>query len=245
MTAQLTPEVRTATTTPTATRARYTWADLLIVLAAGFGLANAPVADTLARGAEALGASAIAAMSLAWLAINGSQLAVGLAVTKHRFGSVRGPLRLHRPRAGQLGAAAGWGLAKAALTVGLLIALPTALTAGGGGEGGYPPGSALAQLTFAVVFGAVTAPIYEEVLYRGVFFQGLAARMPALPAILTSAVFFSVMHLPRVFNAIVALASGLLFAWLLHRHRNLWVPIAAHALSNGLLIALAFAVKTG
>ncbi|MCI4062823.1 CPBP family intramembrane metalloprotease [Micromonospora sp. R77] len=247
MTAQLTSENRTAaTSTPAhAPAARYTWLDLVIVLAVGFGLANAPVADTLARGAEALGASALGAMSLAWLMINGTQLAVGLAVTRHRFGSVRGPLRLHRPRFGQLGAAAGWGVAKAALTVGLLIALPAALTADGGGEGGYPPGSVLAQLTFAVVFGAVTAPIYEEVLYRGVFFQGLAARMPVLPAILTSAVFFSVMHLPRVFNAIVALASGLLFAWLLHRYRNLWVPIVAHALSNGLLLALAFAVKAG
>ncbi|KXK63559.1 abortive infection protein [Micromonospora rosaria] len=230
----------TRTTPPPTTSTRFTWLDLVIVLAVGFGLANAPVADFLARGPALLGASELTATSLAWLLINGTQLAVGLAVTYHRFGAVRGPLRWDRPRAGHLGAAAGWGLAKAALTLGLLVVLPAAVTSGGGGEGGYPPGGLLAQFTFAFFFGAIASPVYEEVLYRGVFFQGLAARLPALAAITLSAGFFAVMHLPRVFNTVSALLAGLLFAWLLHRYRNLWVPILAHAVSNGTLVVLAF-----
>ncbi|WP_428963501.1 CPBP family intramembrane glutamic endopeptidase [Micromonospora fluostatini] len=230
----------TRTTPPPTTSTRFTWLDLVIVLAVGFGLANAPVADLLARGPELLGASELAATSIAWLLINGTQLAVGLAVTYHRFGAVRGPLRLDRPRAGHLGAAAGWGLAKAALTLGLLVALPAAVTSGGGGEGGSPSGGLLAQFAFAFFFGAIASPVYEEVLYRGVFFQGLAARLPALAAITLSAGFFAVMHLPRVFNTVSALLAGLLFAWLLHRYRNLWVPILAHAVSNGTLVVLAF-----
>ncbi|MFC7545055.1 CPBP family intramembrane glutamic endopeptidase [Plantactinospora sp. GCM10030261] len=229
--------------TPSRTMARFGWLDLVIVLAVGLGLANAPVANLLARGPAALGASEMVATSTAWLLINGVQLLVGLAVTYRRFGAIRGPLLLHRPRLGQLGAAAGWGLGKSAITLALLIFLPTALTADGGGEGGYPAGALLAQFTFAFFFGSIASPVYEEVLYRGVFFQGLSARLPAVAAIVLSASVFAVMHLPRGFNTISAFVAGLLFAWLLHRHRNLWVPIVAHAVSNGTLVALAFAAQ--
>ncbi|WFE46342.1 CPBP family intramembrane glutamic endopeptidase [Verrucosispora sp. WMMD1129] len=229
--------------TPSPTATRFTWLDLVIVLAVGFGLANATVADLLAQGPAALGASEVVALGVAWLAINSVQLLVGIAVTYHRFGAVRAPLLLHRPRPAQLRAAGGWGLAKAAFTLALLLVLPAALTADGGGEGGYPAGPLLAQFTFALFFAAIASPMYEEVLYRGVFFQGVAARLPAVAAILTSAALFAVMHLPRGFNAISAFAAGLLFAWLLRRHRNLWVPIVAHAVSNGSLVALAFAAQ--
>ncbi|GGM49680.1 hypothetical protein GCM10011608_38290 [Micromonospora sonchi] len=37
--------------------------------------------------------------------------------------------------------------------------------------------------------------------------------------------------------------AGLVFAWLLHRYRNLWVPILAHVVSNGALVVLAFAAQ--
>ncbi|MEU9506179.1 CPBP family intramembrane glutamic endopeptidase [Micromonospora sp. NPDC048170] len=222
---------------------RFSYLDMALVLLVGIGLANSAVADFLAQGPTRLGMSEMAASSIAWVLINGTQLAVGLAVVRHRFGAIRRPLMLSRPRSGQVRAAVGWGLAKAALTLGLLLVLPAAVVEGGGGEGGHPAGSLLAQFTFAFAFGAVASPLYEEVLYRGVFYQGLAARMPAAAAILLSAGFFAVVHLPRVFNTVSALFAGLLFAWLLHRHRNLWVPILAHAVSNGTLVALAFAAE--
>ncbi|MEU5551116.1 CPBP family intramembrane glutamic endopeptidase [Micromonospora sp. NPDC047793] len=230
-------------TTPITHAPRFTYLDMALVFLVGIGLANSAVADFLAQGPARLGMSEMAATSIAWVLINGTQLAVGLLVTWHRFGAIRRPLLLERPDRAQVGAAAGWGLAKAALTLGLLLVLPTALTEGGGGEGGYPAGSLLAQFTFAFAFGAVASPVYEEVLYRGVFFRGLAARMPAVAAIVLSSAFFAVAHLPRFFNTISALVAGLIFAWLLHRYRNLWVPILAHAVSNGTLVVLAFAVE--
>jgi len=224
---------------------RFSYADMAIVLIVGIGLANSSVADFLARGPARLGMSEMAASSIAWALINGTQLAVGLAIVRRRFGAIRRPLMLARPKGGQVGVAIGWGMAKAALTLGLLLVLPAALVEGGGGEGGYPAGSLLAQFAFAFTFGAIVSPLYEEVLYRGVFYTGLAARLPALAAITLSAGFFAVVHLPRVFNTISALFAGLLFAWLLHRYRNLWVPILAHAVSNGTLVVLAFAAQTG
>ncbi|MFY1594049.1 CPBP family intramembrane glutamic endopeptidase [Micromonospora sp. WMMD737] len=222
---------------------RFSYVDMALVFAVGIGLANSAVADFLAQGPARLGMSEMTASSIAWILINGTQLAVGLAVVRHRFGAVARPLRLLRPERRQVGAAIGWGLAKAALTLGLVLALPAALVEGGGGEGGYPVGSLLAQFTFALAFGAVASPLYEEILYRGVFYQGLAGRLPAVAAIVLSAFLFAAVHLPRVFNTISALLAGLLFAWLLHRHRNLWVPILAHAVSNGTLVALAFAAE--
>ncbi|GII91545.1 hypothetical protein Ssi02_17760 [Sinosporangium siamense] len=216
---------------------------MALVFLVGIGLANSSVADFIAQGPARLGMSEMASSSFAWALINGTQVAVGLAIVRHRFGAIRRPLMLTRPKRGQVGAAIGWGLAKAALTLGLLVMLPTALLEGGGGEGGYPSGSLAAQFAFAFTFGAILSPFYEEVLYRGVFYNGLAARLPALAAIILSAGFFAVVHLPRVFNTISALFAGLLFAWLLHRHRNLWVPILAHAVSNGILVVLAFAAE--
>ncbi|MGW0434435.1 CPBP family intramembrane glutamic endopeptidase [Micromonospora sp. NPDC003197] len=223
---------------------RFSYVDLAIVFIVGIGLANSSVADYLAQGPAWLGMSEMAASSIAWALINGTQLAVGLAIVRHRFGAIRQPLMLNRPQGRQVGAAIGWGTAKAALTLGLLLVLPPALVDSGGGEGGYPAGSLLAQFAFALTFGAIASPLYEEVLYRGVFYRGLAARLPTFAAITLSAGFFAVVHLPRVFNTISALFAGLLFAWLLHRHRNLWVPILAHAVSNGLLVVLAFAAQT-
>ncbi|NJP99871.1 CPBP family intramembrane glutamic endopeptidase [Streptomyces zingiberis] len=222
---------------------RFTYADMALVLLVGVGLANSAVADFLARGPAHLGLSGTAAASIAWFLINGVQVTVGLLVVRHRFGAIRRPLLLIRPARGQVGAAIGWGLAKAALTLGLVLALPAALTEGGGGEGGHPAGSLPAQFAFAFAFGALASPFYEEVLYRGVFYQGLAARLPAVTAVVLSAGVFALVHLPRVFNTISALFAGLLFAWLLHRHRNLWVPILAHAVSNGTLVVLAFAAE--
>ncbi|MGY4683145.1 CPBP family intramembrane glutamic endopeptidase [Micromonospora aurantiaca (nom. illeg.)] len=222
---------------------RFSYLDMALVLAVGVGLANSAVADLLARGPARLGMPETAASTIAWALINGTQLAVGLAVVRHRFGEIARPLRLVRPAGRQVGAAVGWGLAKAALTLVLVVALPAALVEGGGGEGGYPAGSLLAQFAFAFAFGAVVSPLYEEILYRGVFYQGLAARLPAVAAVVLSAAFFAVVHLPRVFNTVSALFAGLLFAWLLHRYRNLWVPILAHAVSNGTLVALAFAAE--
>ncbi|WP_089156131.1 CPBP family intramembrane glutamic endopeptidase [Micromonospora sp. NBS 11-29] len=224
---------------------RFSWLDLALVFAVGIGLANSAVADVLARGPARLGMSEMASASVAWALINGTQLAVGLAVVHHRFGAIRRPLRLTRPGRRQVAAGAGWGVAKAVATLVLVVVLPAALVEGGGGEGGYPAGSLLAQFTFAFAFGAVVSPCYEELLYRGIFYQGLAARMPAVAAIGLSASFFAVAHLPRVFNTVSALLAGLLFAWLLHRYRNLWVPIVAHAVSNGSLVVLAFVAEAG
>lgn len=225
----------------------YTWfsyAEILLVLVVGIGLANSALAERLAAVPRHLGASEMVAMIAAWATINGVQLAVGLVLVHRRYGGINGPLMLARPARAHIGAGVGWGLAKAVFTTVLVVTLPAALTSDGGGEGGYPAGSFAVQLSFAFFFGAIASPLYEEVLYRGIVFNGIAARMPAAAAIILVSTVFALAHLPRVFNTISAFFAGLLFAWLLHRYRNLWVPIVAHVVSNGTMTLAAFAATT-
>ena len=225
----------------------YTWfsyAEILLVLVVGIGLANSALAERLAAVPRHLGASEMVAMTAAWATINGVQLAVGLVLVHRRYAGINGPLMLARPTRAHIGAGVGWGLAKAVFTTVLVVTLPAALTSDGGGEGGYPAGSFVAQLSFAFFFGAIASPLYEEVLYRGIVFNGIAARMPAAAAIILVSTVFALAHLPRVFNTISAFFAGLLFAWLLHRYRNLWVPIVAHVVSNGTMTLAAFAATT-
>lgn len=230
------------TTTRTEATPHFRVLDVVVVLAVGWGLGTAGLADAIAELPHALGASDLVAQSLAWGAINATQLATGLLVVRHRCGQVWAPLKLRRPSRRLVAIGAGWGLAKMAVTTVLVFALPAAVTADGGGEGGYPAGPLLGQFTFALFFGAVMSPVYEEVLYRGVMTQAMASWWSPRLAIVLSAGLFAVAHLPRTFNTISAAIAALLFAWLLHRYQNLWVPIVAHAVSNGVLVLSAFAV---
>ncbi|BCN59359.1 hypothetical protein KAREA_28090 [Prescottella equi] len=238
-------EVTTPDSKSADSRNGYTWfsyAEILLVLAVGIGLANSALVERVAEVPRHLGASEMVALTAAWATINGVQLAVGLALVYRRYGTVAGPLMLTRPTRAHVGAGAGWGLAKAVFTTVLAVALPASLASDGGGEGGYPAGAFAAQLSFAFFFGAIASPLYEEVLYRGIVFNGIAARMPAAAAVVLVSTMFALAHLPRVFNTISAFFAGLLFAWLLHRYRNLWVPIVAHMVSNGAMTLAAFAV---
>ncbi|MET9302520.1 hypothetical protein ABZX66_24680 [Micromonospora aurantiaca] len=99
-------------TDPARDTRRFSYLDMALVLAVGVGLANSAVADLLARGPERLGMPETAASTIAWALINGTQLAVGLAVVRHRFGEIARPLLLVRPappggRRGRLGPGQG------------------------------------------------------------------------------------------------------------------------------------------
>lgn len=90
----------------------------------------------------------------------------------------------------------------------------------------------------------VLAPVAEEVLFRGVVFQGLRARMGFWAAALLSATLFTLAHLEGGgVLAGVVIASGILplgvaFAALLERRGSLLAAIAAHAAYNSVGVAL-------
>ena len=93
-----------------------------------------------------------------------------------------------------------------------------------------------------LVFAAIVAPAYEELLFRRVLFgRLLAAGKPWLGMVLSSLVFALMHEIPGVSgNPIEATlmlwilygSMGAVFAWVYWRTGTLWAAIAAHGLHN-------------
>lgn len=88
---------------------------------------------------------------------------------------------------------------------------------------------------------AVLTPVWEEILFRGAFLDGLTGRFRPGVAVVLSAALFAAVHL--VFLTFVYLFTlGIALALLRRFHRNLWAPILLHAANNALVVLLAFTV---
>lgn len=76
----------------------------------------------------------------------------------------------------------------------------------------------------------------EELVFRGIVQKQLMRRMAPWTAIVLGAAIFSFIHfqfegfLPRML-------LGVLLGWLYWRSQNIWVPVAAHFVNNGLQVA--------
>jgi uncharacterized protein len=92
----------------------------------------------------------------------------------------------------------------------------------------------------AVIAAVVMAPLVEEVVFRGVLFQGMKRRVGLWPAAVVSSLLFAVVHVevqqPIYSSGFVLL--GILFAWTLHRFGSLVVPLVAHATFNATSVGL-------
>lgn len=92
----------------------------------------------------------------------------------------------------------------------------------------------------AIVAAVVMAPVLEEVVFRGILFQGLKRRIGMWPAALVSGLVFASVHVEvtQPLYSAGLLALGILLAWSLHRFGNVLVPIVGHAVFNGISVAL-------
>jgi len=88
------------------------------------------------------------------------------------------------------------------------------------------------ELVLAVSAAVAAAPIGEEMVFRGLFLQGLLRRgVKLVPAVLASALVFAISHLnPLAFPSLLEL--GVLFGFLYARTRSVWPSMAAHFGSN-------------
>jgi membrane protease YdiL (CAAX protease family) len=100
--------------------------------------------------------------------------------------------------------------------------------------------SKLTWLTLAAwIDTAVFVPVWEELLFRGLMYRGLArSRLGTWGAIGVTAVLFAVVHFPaerrgglRLFNVTLI---GVMLGWLRAHTGSLLPPIAVHAIWNGL-----------
>jgi membrane protease YdiL (CAAX protease family) len=83
----------------------------------------------------------------------------------------------------------------------------------------------------SVLVVAVLTPLWEEVLFRGAFLDGLSQRFRPTVAIILSAALFAAIHIvPLSFAYLFTL--GISLALLRRFHQNLWAPILLHAANN-------------
>ncbi len=92
---------------------------------------------------------------------------------------------------------------------------------------GLEPAALPISLAFAAVLGA---PLFEEFIFRGLIFAGLARQMPGFHAVLVSALIFALLHPPE--SVIPVFVLGVAAALLFWRHGVLWPAMLAHAVYN-------------
>lgn len=85
----------------------------------------------------------------------------------------------------------------------------------------------------------VLAPAAEEVLFRGVLYRWMRARIGRVLAAAISALLFSAVHL-QVPQAALLFALGLVLAFVVEETRSLWPAIALHAIFNGVALVLSW-----
>jgi membrane protease YdiL (CAAX protease family) len=93
------------------------------------------------------------------------------------------------------------------------------------------------ELVLMVLMGVVLAPIGEEAFFRGFLYPALRARGGMRGGIVLSALFFSIMHFD-IYRLLPIAAGGAGLAYLYERTGNIWTNIIAHAVWNGVMIAL-------
>ena len=87
---------------------------------------------------------------------------------------------------------------------------------------------------------AVLAPIWEELIYRGLMQRLLHAMSGNIHiAIWTAAILFSVFHLDFM-NLLPRMLLGAFFGYLYYWSRNIWVPILGHMINNATFVILSW-----
>ncbi|MDP2266946.1 MAG: CAAX prenyl protease-related protein [Thiobacillus sp.] len=102
-------------------------------------------------------------------------------------------------------------------------------------------------VAFRIAGAALVVPIMEELFWRSFIqrwvqqpdFLTLEPARIGLKALLIASALFATAHL----QWLAGLVAGLAYGWLYIRTRNLWAPIIAHAVTNGVLGA--YVVATG
>lgn len=93
---------------------------------------------------------------------------------------------------------------------------------------------------FAILVSVILAPIFEELLCRGIVLESIRAKRGVIAAWIWSSIFFAVIH-GQIASMVTALVVGLILGYIYIRSRSIFSVIILHALNNGLaLMAISF-----
>jgi membrane protease YdiL (CAAX protease family) len=89
---------------------------------------------------------------------------------------------------------------------------------------------------------AVVNTVLEELLFRGVLYDGVEWQWGWKAAVLVTAAIFGIFHVagypPGFVGALMAAIYGLLLGWLRHRTQGLILPILAHVFADATIFGI-------
>lgn len=95
----------------------------------------------------------------------------------------------------------------------------------------------LGRGVWACFTAMVSAPIFEELLCRGLIFETLRKRWGTILSIVISSLLFGLMHMDPA-TVIVAVVAGMIFGVLYVRTSSLYTTIIIHSVNNAMAFAL-------
>lgn len=90
----------------------------------------------------------------------------------------------------------------------------------------------------------VLAPIFEELLFRGVILRGFLKNYGPMTSVIMTAVLFGVFHFNPI-QSITAAILGLALGWMFIKTGSLWVCMLFHALYNGFSTLIYYITSSG
>ncbi|MDJ1475032.1 type II CAAX endopeptidase family protein [Bacillus sp. LS15-K4] len=96
------------------------------------------------------------------------------------------------------------------------------------------------EIILYVVVLTIFAPIWEELLFRGMFFTKLSQRFSTLTSIVISAFIFTLGHPLTVGSVLYIFGGGICLAYTYKKTNNLLVPWGIHLLNNAFFILVNF-----
>jgi len=125
-------------------------------------------------------------------------------------------------------------------------------------ESPLPPTGTPGGMALNLVAGAIVAPLYEELLFRGFATTAWARVVAPATAILRTSVLFALAHVltqggedfgqalsVAVVGAAGRLPVALVLGWVFVRRRSLWASVGLHAAFNAILLVIAEAAVDG
>jgi len=93
-----------------------------------------------------------------------------------------------------------------------------------------------AELLIMTIEVVVVAPIFEELIFRGIVFSTLRAKFGFTASMIGSAVIFALAHGYGPIAFLTVFWSGLLWSWIYERTGSVIPGMCAHAVNNGLVV---------
>jgi len=96
------------------------------------------------------------------------------------------------------------------------------------------------EIILYVVVLTIFAPIWEELVFRGMFFMKLSQRFSILSSAVISASIFTLGHPLTVGSVLYIFGMGVCLAYTYKKTNNLLVPIGIHVLNNSFYLLVNF-----